>query len=102
MISATSLSSSIAPSWVMPGFHAPAGSAMMAASSAAVIIQPQVNSTALRGEDMPSRCLIRSWLAPTPSTRTMIFRRNLAGTCRTAAASTSRWSGVSYSLVVPA
>ena len=33
-----------------------------------------------------------SWLAPAPSTRTRIFRRNRAGTCRIAAASTSLWS----------
>ena len=33
-----------------------------------------------------------SWLAPAPSTRTRIFRRNRAGTCRMAAASTSLWS----------
>jgi hypothetical protein len=90
VISATSLSSSMSPSWAIPGFHASAGSRMIAASSAAVIIQPQVNSTVFRGEDMASRCLISSWLAPAPSTRTMILRRNRAGTCRRAAASTSR------------
>ena len=64
----------------------------MASSSAAVIIQPQVNSTFRRGEDRDSRCLMRSWLAPAPSTRTRILRRNRAGTCRSAAASTSLWS----------
>jgi hypothetical protein len=37
----------------MPGFHAPAGIRMIAASSAAVVIHPHVNSTACRGEDMP-------------------------------------------------
>jgi hypothetical protein len=35
---------------------------------------------------------MRSWLAPAPSTRTMILRRNRAGTCFRAAASTSLWS----------
>ena len=35
---------------------------------------------------------MRSWLAPAPSTRTRIFLRNRAGTCRRAAASTSLWS----------
>ena len=35
---------------------------------------------------------MRSWLAPAPSTRTRILRRNRAGTCRRAAASTSLWS----------
>ena len=64
----------------------------MASSSAAVIIQPQVNSRIRRGEDSVSRCLTSSWLAPAPSTRTRIFRRNRAGTCRIAAASTSLWS----------
>ena len=64
----------------------------MASSSAAVIIQPQVNSAFRRGEDMASRCLMSSWLAPAPSTRTRIFARNRAGTCRMAAASTSLWS----------
>ena len=64
----------------------------MASSSAAVIIQPQVNSTVRRGEDIDSRCLTSSWLAPAPSTRTRIFRRNRAGTWQIAAASTSRWS----------
>ena len=35
---------------------------------------------------------MRSWLAPAPSTRTMILRRNREGTCFRAAASTSSWS----------
>ena len=35
---------------------------------------------------------MRSWLAPAPSTRTRIWRRNRAGACRRAAASTSWWS----------
>ena len=35
---------------------------------------------------------MRSWLAPAPSTRTRIFRRNRDGTCLSAAASTSLWS----------
>ena len=61
----------------------------MASSSAAVIIHPQVNSTFLRAEDRASRCSMRSWLAPAPSTRTRIFRRNRDGTCFSAAASTS-------------
>ena len=64
----------------------------MACSSAAVIIHPQVNSRVRRGEVRDSRCSMRSWLAPAPSTRTRIFRRNRAGTCRIAAASTSWWS----------
>jgi hypothetical protein len=49
---------------------------MIAASSALVIIQPQVNRTVRRGEDIDSRCLISSWLAPAPLTRIRIFRRN--------------------------
>ena len=61
----------------------------MASSSAAVIIQPQVNSTVRRGEDSDSRCLMSSWLAPAPSTRTSSRDRNRAGICRIAAASTS-------------
>ena len=65
------------------------GTCMIAASSAGVIIHPQVNSTFRRGEDIDSRCLMSSWLAPAPSTRTRIFLRNRAGTCRIAAASTS-------------
>ena len=63
---------------------------MIASSSAPVIIHPQVNSTLRRGEDIDSRCLMRSWLAPAPSTRTRTLARNRAGTCRIAAASTSR------------
>jgi hypothetical protein len=35
---------------------------------------------------------MRSWLAPAPSTRTRMARRNRAGTCFSAAASTSLWS----------
>ena len=66
----------------MPGFHAPAGTGLIASSSAAVIIHPQVNSTFRRPSRSASRCLTRSWLAPAPSTRTRIFRRNRAGTCR--------------------
>ena len=89
MISATSLSASTVPSWQVPGFHAPAGTLAMACSSAAVIIHPVVNSTFLRFELRDSRCSTRSWLAPAPSTRTMIFQRNRDGTCRSAAASTS-------------
>jgi hypothetical protein len=34
------------------------------ASSSVVIIQPQVNSTTRRREDIDSRCLMSSWLAP--------------------------------------
>jgi hypothetical protein len=55
VISAKSLLSSMAPSWAVPGFHASAGTCRMASSSAAVIIQPLVNSTARRGEDRDSR-----------------------------------------------
>ena len=55
VISAACLSSSIRPSWPMPGFHAPAGTCRIASSSAAVIIQPQVNSRIRRGEDIDSR-----------------------------------------------
>ena len=92
VISAASLSSSVLPSWAVPGFHAPAGSSRMASSSAGMIVQPQVNSMVLRGEDRPSRWPMRSWLAPAPSTRTMTLRRNREGTCFRAAASTSSWS----------
>ena len=42
-----------------------------------------------------------SWLAPAPSTRTMIFFRNRAGTCRTAAASTSLWSANVFEPALP-
>jgi len=90
VISAACLSCSIAPSCPMPGFHAAAGTCPMASSSAAVIIQPQVNSTLRRGHDIDSRCLMSSWLAPAPSTRTRTRARNRAGTWRIAAASTSR------------
>ena len=55
VISATSLSSSIVPSWQVPGFHAPAGTCRIASSSAAVIIHPLVNSTFRRAEDRDSR-----------------------------------------------
>ena len=48
----------------------------MASSSAGMIVQPQVNSMVLRGEDSDRRWPMRSWLAPAPSTRTRIFRRN--------------------------
>ena len=89
VISATSLSSSMVPSWAMPGFHAPPGTCMIAASPAGVIIHPQVNSRIRRGEDSDSRCFMSSWLAPAPSMRTMVFPRNRTGTCRIAAASTS-------------
>jgi hypothetical protein len=89
VISATSLSSSAAPSWPAPGFHADSGTRMIAASSASVIIQPQVNRTFRRGEDMLSRCLMSSWLAPAPPARTTTLRRKRAGTWRRAAASTS-------------
>ena len=65
---------------------------LMASSSAAVIVQPQVNSSLRRGEVRKCRWPMRSWLAPAPSTRTRILRRNRAGTCRIAAASTSLWS----------
>ena len=63
---------------------------MIAASSASVIIQPQLKSTFRRGEDMPSRCLMSSWLALALSTRTRTLARNQAGTSRIAAASISR------------
>ena len=55
VISATSLSSSMLPSWVMPGFYASPETWRIASSSAAVIIHPLVNSTARRGEDRDSR-----------------------------------------------
>jgi hypothetical protein len=90
--SATSLSCSMLPSWRMPGFHASAGRAVMAASSASVMAQPQVNIIFHCGEDMPSRCPMRSWLAPAPSTRIRSLLRSLAGTWRSAAESTSLWS----------
>ena len=70
VISATALSSPTLPSWAVPGFHAPAGRSLMASSSAAVIIHPQVNRTFRRGERRDSRCFTSSWLAPAPSTRT--------------------------------
>ena len=92
VISAASLSSSAAPSCPVPGFHAPPGTCRIASSSAAVIIHPQVNSTARRGEDGDSRWPMSSWPAPAPSKRMRIFFRNRAGTCRIAAASTSLWS----------
>src|SRR5690349_24685273 len=87
-----SLSSSALPSWVIPGFHAPAGRRRMASSSAAMMVQPQVNSSFFLGVDRDSRWVMRSWLAPAPSTRTRTLRRNRAGTCFRAAASTSLWS----------
>jgi hypothetical protein len=37
-----------------------------------------------RGEDRDSTCPVSSWLAPAPSTRTMILLRKPAGTCRRA------------------
>jgi hypothetical protein len=40
---------------------------MIAASPASVIIQPQLKSTFRRGEDMPGKCLMSSWLAPAPA-----------------------------------
>jgi len=58
--------------------------------SAAVIIQPQVNSTARRAEDSDCRCSMSSWLAPAPSTRTSSRDRIRAGICRIAAVSTVR------------
>jgi hypothetical protein len=86
-----SLSCPVPPSWAMPGFRAPAGIWRMASSSVMVIIQPQVNGRARRSEDRDSRCLASSWLAPAPPTRMRILRRNRAGTCPIAAASTSLW-----------
>ena len=80
------------PSWAVPGFHAPAGSSLIASSSASRMVQPQVNRMIRCGEDRPSRWPMRSWLAPAPSTRTSILRRDRAGTCRIAAVSTSLWS----------
>jgi hypothetical protein len=59
--------------------HTPAG----------VIIHPQVNNTIRRGEASASRCLMSSWLAPAPSTRTSSLARNRAGIWAIAAASTS-------------
>jgi hypothetical protein len=47
-----------------------------------VIIQPQVNSMIRQGEDSDSRCLMSSWLAPAPSTRTRIFPRTGPGPAR--------------------
>ena len=60
----------------------------MASSSAGMIVQPQVNSMVLRGEERLSRWPMRSRLASAPSTRTMTLRRNREGTCFRAAAST--------------
>jgi hypothetical protein len=45
VISATSLSSSACPSWVMPGFQAPAGISRMSASSVSVMVHPLANSS---------------------------------------------------------
>jgi hypothetical protein len=45
---------------------------------------------------------MRSWLAPAPSMRTRILRRNRAGTCPIAAASTSRWSVKVFEPALPA
>ena len=92
VISATSLSCSALPSWVMPGFHAAAGRCRMASSSASMMLQPQVNSTFFLGVERDSRWPMRSWRRSGPSTRTRIWRRNRAGTCLRAAASTSLWS----------
>ena len=47
----------------------------MACSSDWVMAHPQVNSTVRRRDDSDSRCLMSSWLAPAPSTRTSSFDR---------------------------
>src|ERR1700722_21005255 len=61
----------------------------MASSSVAMMVQPRVTRAFFLGDDRASRCPMRSCLAPAPSTRTRIWRRNRAGACRRAAASTS-------------
>ena len=65
---------------------------MMASSSAAVIIQPQVNSTFRRGEDMRQQVLDELVARPGPVDADQDLARNRAGTWRIAAASTSLWS----------
>ena len=85
VISATSLSSSACPSWVTPGFHAAAGTCRMSSSSAPVMVQPLVNSSFPPGISRVIMCVMKSWLVPAPSSRTMTFRRKAAGTCRSAA-----------------
>ena len=88
--SATCLSSCTAPSWSTAACQAAAGSSPIACSSAAVIAQPQVNSTVRRRDDSDSRWLISSWLAPAPSTRTSSRDLIREGICRIAAVSTAR------------
>ena len=60
VISATAVSFCTVPSWSTACFHADAGSFLIAASSASVIIHPQVNSTVRRRVPNDSRCLTRS------------------------------------------
>jgi hypothetical protein len=91
VISAQSLSSSSPPSWSRPGCQALPGRAAIASSSAGRMVQPQVNSIVMRFVDRESRCFTRSWLAPAPSSRIRILRRNAAGTCLRAAVRTSLW-----------
>ena len=66
-----------------------------------MIIHPQVMSIVRRGDDSDSRCLMSSWLAPAPSTRTRILARNRGGTWRIAAASTSLWSANVFEPALP-
>ena len=78
VISAMSLSSSGAAILADAGLPRAGRDSRDAASSLAVIIEPQVNSTVLRGEDSVSRCFTRSWLAPAPSIREPPKARNEA------------------------
>jgi hypothetical protein len=101
MISATCLFSSGWPCRSTPGFHASAGSWAMASSSVAVIAQPQVNSTCRRGEAIGSRCSMRSWVAPAPSTRTISRDRMRAGTWALASPRTSTWPATVFDPALP-
>ena len=80
VISATSLSSSMPPSWATPGFHASAGS-----FADGVLIGCSDHPAAGEEHRPPrrgrcaSRCLTSSWLAPAPSTRTRILRPEPGG-----------------------
>ena len=63
--------------------------------------QPQVNSTVRRRLASDSRCVISSWLAPAPSTRTSSRARMRAGICRIAAVSTAAWSAKVFEPALP-
>ena len=67
-----------------------------------VIIHPQVNSTIRRGEDIASRCLIELVARAGPvDADQQLATANRAGTCRIAAASTSRWSANVFDPALP-